>query len=330
MAHLLNEHGYKSKTGRPFSKDTVRSLLQNQTYLGKIKYQKYGRRRDGSRKYDAPVEWFDGQHEAAINEELFDKCMQVRASRRQHRQATKRYNPYLLRNLAYCYRCCSNPPDGKTFKYHGKMRCQSQWGGEHLYYRCRASDLGYQCDQKGVPVETLDQQVVSTLMSLRPPENWRKGVTKAMGELLGEKSLEERLGEIASVIERMDTRWDNGFITNEQEYMDQRIKLQMELEQLSPVPEDDLERAAELLRNFKEHWERLKGSPEAQHELIELIVERVYVQDELVVAMTLQSNYHLVLGHKTNGPTFYEVDPLYAHGSDGDRTRDLRLDRPTC
>ena len=116
IAHLLNKEGYKSKTGRPFSKDTVRSILQNQTYLGKIKYQKYKRRRDGSRSYDAPVEWFDGGHSAVISNQLFDKCMKVRASRRAHRQPTKRYNPYLLRDIAYCYRCCSNPPEGKTFR----------------------------------------------------------------------------------------------------------------------------------------------------------------------------------------------------------------------
>ena len=61
------------------------------------------------------------------------------------------------------------------------------------------------------------------------------------------------------------------------------------------------------------------GDPESQHELVKLIVERAYVEDEKVVAMTLRSNYHLVLGHKANGPTFHEVDPLYAHGSDGGR-----------
>lgn len=51
VATLLNDAGYKSKTGRPFSKDTVRDLLQNQTYLGKVKYQKYQRRSDGRRSY---------------------------------------------------------------------------------------------------------------------------------------------------------------------------------------------------------------------------------------------------------------------------------------
>lgn len=330
VAHLLNEKGYKSKTGRPFSKETVRDILQNQTYLGKTKYQKYKRRNDGSRSYEAPVEWFDGQHQAVISQELFDKCMKVRANRRVHQQATKRYNSYLLRNIAYCHRCCSNPPEGKTFRYYGKMRSQAQSRGEHLYYRCRANDLGYQCEQKGVRVEILDSQVVNILMNLKPPKDWRKGVTKAMGELLGEQSLEERLNEIREIINRMDARWDNGLFTSEQEFMEKRIKLQLELEQLTPVASDDLEKAAELLENFQAHWERLQGDPEAQYELVKLIVERVYVNDEQVVAMTLRSNYHLVLNHNANGPTYLEVDPLYTVGSDGDRTRDLRLDRPAC
>ena len=330
VAHLLNQHGYRSKTGRPFSKDTVRSMLQNRTYLGEIKYQKYKRKKDGRRSFEAPIEWFDGQHDAVIDKELFEKCQEVRAGRRAHRQATKRFNHYLLRNIVYCYRCCSNPPEGKTFQYYGKMRGQAQWNGNHLYYRCRASDLGYECEQKGVVVDTLDAQVINTLMTLKPPKAWRDGITKAMSELLGEKGLEERLDEIRAIIKRMDTRWDHGFFTDEAEYMQQRIKLQLELEQLTPVPMDDLERAADLLANFQFHWEKLEGKPEAQHELLKLIVERVYVRDDKLVAMTLRSNYHLVLGHNANGPTYHKVDPLYAHGSDGVRTRDLRLDRPAC
>jgi len=197
------------------------------------------------------------------------------------------------------------------------MRGQAQWGGDHLYYRCRASDLGYECEQKGVVVEVLDEQVVNILMTLKPPKAWRAGITKAMSELLGEKDLEERLDEIRAIIKRMDARWDHGFITDEDEYMQQRIKLQLELEQLTPVPMDDLERAADILENFKSHWERLEGNPEGQYELLKIIVERVYVRDERVVAMTLRSNYHLVLGHNINGPTYHQVDPLYAHGSDG-------------
>src|SRR5690606_17972996 len=115
------------------------------------------------------------------------------------------------------------------------------------------------------------------------------------------------------------------------DYIDKRLQLQQELEQLAPVPDDDLEQAADLLANFADHWKAREEDPEAQHDLVKLIVERVYVRDDKVVAMTLRSNYHIVLGHNTNGPTEVPVDPfLYTDGSDGDRTRDLRLDRPAC
>lgn len=38
VARLLNEKGFVSKTGKPFSTETVRDLLQNRTYLGYVKY----------------------------------------------------------------------------------------------------------------------------------------------------------------------------------------------------------------------------------------------------------------------------------------------------
>jgi len=57
---------------------------------------------------------------------------------------------------------------------------------------------------------------------------------------------------------------------------------------------------------------------EAQHKLVKLVVKRVYVRGDEVVAMTLRSDYHIVLGHKLNGPTEVPVDPyVYTSGSDG-------------
>lgn len=318
IAVMLNDAGYRSKTGRRFSKETIRDVLQNQTYLGKTKYQKYKRHADGRRSFEAPVEWFDNQHEAVIDEALFEECQKARAKRRSHRQPTPKYNFYLLRNLVYCHRCCSNPPEEKLFRKYGKMSPKTQSSGKWRYYRCRATDFGYKCKQRGVHAEKIDEQVIAVLMNLKPPKDWRQGITKAMGELIGERNLEERIQEIKHIIQRMDKRWDHGFFTNEEEYIQQRIKLQMELEQMTPVPDDELEQAADLLSNFKFHWERLEGDEEGQHELVKLIVERVYVQDENVVAMTLRSNYHLVLNHKTNEPTEFTVDSFISTcGSDG-------------
>jgi hypothetical protein len=183
--------------------------------------------------------------------------------------------------------------------------------------------LGYDCDQPGVPVEEIDEQVVTFLKSLKPPKDWRGGVAAAVGEMLGERNLDERLQEIRGIIKGMDQRWDHGFFTNEEEYIEQRLKLQQELEQLTPIPDDDLEQAANLLENFGTHWERLEVDPRAQRDLVKLIVlQRVYIDGHTVRAMTLSSDYHLVLGNNANGPTEFSVDPfVYTSGSDGTRAR---------
>ncbi|MEO8393378.1 MAG: recombinase family protein [Chloroflexota bacterium] len=311
IARLLTQNGYRSKSGRPFSKDTIRDILKNRIYLGEVRYQETRRNSDGKRNFSAPTQWFKGQHEAIIAQELFDRCQQVRENRNYHHQSPSRYNPYLLRGIVYCHRCCSNPVVNADFPSWGKMICQTQQGTDNSYYRCNSKWAGViTCQQGGVRTQVIDEQVLSVLTSLRPPDNWRNRIISTVSEILGEKNLEERLNEIRRTIERMDFRWDNGFITDKADYLEKRLKLQQELEKLTPV-QDELDQAADLLENFRTHWDDCKEDIEKQHQLVKLIVERVYVEDDVVVAMTLKSDYHIVLGHKGNEPTSIsmEVDP---------------------
>ncbi len=80
--------------------------------------------------------------------------------------------------------------------------------------------------------------------------------------------------------------------------MRQSLALQQELAQLTPVPCDDLQQAADILKNIPKHWKNVEGDEETRHRLVQLIVERVYVRVQHVVAMTWHSNCHLVLGNK--------------------------------
>ncbi|MGB3717705.1 MAG: IS30 family transposase [Candidatus Promineifilaceae bacterium] len=89
-------------------------------------------------------------------------------------------------------------------------------------------------------------------------------MTRAVGKLLGEQKLEERLEEIRDIIKRMDTRWDHGFFAGELDY----------LEQLTPVPDDELQRAADMLENFGDYWDNLKDDPNGRPEFVWQIVER--------------------------------------------------------
>jgi len=121
--------------------------LRNEIYLGKVRYQETRRNADGKRNFSAPIQWFDGQHEAIIDRELFDKCQLVRTERAGHRQAVTHYNAYLLRGLVYCHRCCTNPVANTDFPSWGKMFCQKRQENHQSYYRCGAKAAGFLCDQ---------------------------------------------------------------------------------------------------------------------------------------------------------------------------------------
>lgn len=310
IALILNKQGYKTKRGRPFSKDTVRDMLQNQIYLGKVSYQQCLRTADGERAWTAPVEWFDGQHEAVIDEELFKRCQEVREKRARHHKPTVKYNTYLLRDLIYCYDCCYKRPSTPTFRSYGKMRPQAYDSKNYKCYRCLARELGYQCEQGLVKTDIVDNQVIEILQQLKPPTQWRDMITKSIGDLLGENAVQNRLEEIRAIIKRMDSRWDLGFIPDEQEYIQQRMRLQQDLETLAPVDTNELEGAIDLLDNFTLFWERCGNDVEEQCKLLKQVLERVYVKGKKVVAITLKSNCHLVLGSDKNHSTEYTFDPF--------------------
>ena len=309
IAGILNEKGLRSKTGKPFSTDTVRDMLQNRTYLGYVRYQAYGRHADGRRKYDAPVKWFKGKHGAVISSELFDRCQDVRAGRaRTKHHHYPQHRTYLLNGIVFCAHCVEDIPEDTQGDSWGKMRAHTANYAANKYYRCRSRDFGRPCTYgKSISADAIEAQVVHVLKTMQPPKNWRERIVNAMGDLLGNQNLEERLSEIKEVIERMDFRWDQGFVTDKEEYLEKRVQLQQELEQLTPIPDDELARAADLLENFEAHWNAAIEDIDEQRRLIQLIVARVWVKGEKVVAMSLRPNFHVTLGLEGKKPTEYKV-----------------------
>jgi site-specific DNA recombinase len=301
VARLVNAEGYHTKRGALFSNETMRDLLQNRTYLGYVRYQPYKRNSNGSRNVNAEIQWFKGQHEAIIDEELFNRCQAVRARAAVHHLATPQVRVYPLSGLIYCSEC------------QHKLRAQALHG--YRYYRCRARERGEDCSQSGIAANEAESQIVEFVRTMKPPADWKEKAVQAIGDLLGDEKVKARVAEIEAVIERMDFRWDQGFITNKDEYLQKRLGLQQELEELKPIPVDDLEAAADLLTNFEQHWAKAENDPEEQQRLLHLIFERIWVKENAVVAVSLRPNYHV---------TFYQS------GSDGIRTRDLGLDRAAC
>lgn len=88
LARMVTEKGYKHKYGEWDAK-TIRRVLQNQVYIGKIK------NRD---------KYYDGIHDPILNQKTFDAIQKLMADRRDQ-YGTARPHQTLLGGILYCKNC---------------------------------------------------------------------------------------------------------------------------------------------------------------------------------------------------------------------------------
>lgn len=157
IADRLTAAGYRT-TGnwgqRPFTKDTVRVMLQNVFYLGLAKYK---------------GETFPGQHPALIDQTLFDQCQDIRAQRERVRAVDIQRKVYVLGGLVRCAGC------GLT------LRCCAVTSGKDAsrrYYRHTARERGYVCaaPDRMLRADLLEQQWADLLSAVRLPDERRQHV----------------------------------------------------------------------------------------------------------------------------------------------------------
>ena len=129
-------------------------------------------------------------------------------------------------------------------------------------------------------------------MTLELPKEWQERALSAVDDLLNQKQLRERTKEIKQIIERLDLRWDNGFISKE-EYLQKRAQFQQEMDGLHPLPRAMLEESLRVFRDFRKMWE--EGDLYQRKHLLGLVVEKVWVKGTEISAITLRPSYHLVM-----------------------------------
>jgi site-specific DNA recombinase len=289
---------------QPMNKETVRDMLQNRVYTGRVPYTDtiykgtLGEKRaaNGNRS-----EWFEGKHEAIISDELFDACQAIRSGFVRHRHASNKDRIYVLSDRVFCARCLFLKPRSLVDDNFGKMRPKFHNQRGYAYFHCLSHDRGYQrCGQSAVPEPSINQQVVEFLSTVQIPEGFRERVETAVQERVENEAALEHMKEISEIVERLDIRWDHGFVSKE-DYLEKRKQLQLELNALRPIQYEKLIEAADLLSQFKVYWDKCEvvNEPQiARQQLISKIVERVFVHEKEVVAIVLPGDFAVVLGEK--------------------------------
>lgn len=139
--------------------------------------------------------------------------------------------------------------------------------------------------------------MIELLSNLKPGPDWRGRAIKALAGKISHNDAARQLDELKAIARNMGFRFDKGLIVDLNEYMRERESIKAQIDKLAPLltPTQELEQAASLLNHFEMHFVACGGDISKQHELIKLIVERVYIRDKQITRVVFTHDCELVL-----------------------------------
>ncbi len=314
VADALNMDGYRTSGNRgrnPFSKDTVRRLLQNRFYLGELP--------------DGQGGWIPGAHDPALDDELFERAQAARLAnstgvakvRRTHRR-------YSLTGLAVCGHC------GGRLHFHTAPNSKARF---YCYQGRQAS----RCAQRSGMLEPIDRQLSDYLSTFDMPEDIiEQLVTLYESTSIQQNDTSQRRRQAEARLGRIKELYSWGDMTRE-DYQVERDRLQIEVGLLRESSDYAavLAQAASFLSNLPAAWK--VASFEQRNALARVVFQEVEITDDRVTTVLPTADFapffNLTEETETRRAVLAapnrELDVL-SSGSDGIRTRDLSLDRAAC
>ncbi len=149
------QKGHIGRTSpRPFTRDLIRDMIKRITYIGKIALFSSGD--DGKhRKRKEPIEIFQGNHQALVSDEVFERAQEVRVllSSNPHDKQRCQSRIYPLTGILRCGRC------GSTMrgKSNGYIRYYTD-GNKTDHLNC--------CEQSSTPAEPIEEKVLAWIRSV--------------------------------------------------------------------------------------------------------------------------------------------------------------------
>ena len=150
IAKKLNSQGIRTKRGGPWESRTVRYILTNPVYTGKVRWCKAGVNDYHSSTLLEGTMIVDGEHEAIITQEEFDAAQRhmedyLKHYQRNSAKAQRQDVSHMLQGLVKCSAC------GGTLSFTGAgMNCV-----QYVHGKCRVSHY--------VPVKKLEELVISSI-----------------------------------------------------------------------------------------------------------------------------------------------------------------------
>ena len=163
ICHWLNVHGYKTKRGNPFGKNSLHDLLKNRRYIGTAILGKNHMTKSGRRNNHRPdpenMLIVENVCPAIIDKETFRKVADKMESNRRRSGSYKAKHSYLLSGLLECGNCGQAMVGTVSTKKNGQT---------NYYYRCgkKGRQGAAVCTTRNVPADALDRLVLAQISQL--------------------------------------------------------------------------------------------------------------------------------------------------------------------
>lgn len=176
----LNFLGYHTKAGRPFGKNSIYAILNNEKYNGTFVFNKiahgdmHGVRNSHKSKSNDEIIRVPGGVPAIISMELWDRVQAMRKINPKGKSRCKHF--YLLSGLIYCGEC--------GCKMHGNPHDSGNGGPIYITYRCNRKDNNHACYCKEVRRDYVEGFVIEELFRHFFNDNSIPLITRQLNEKL--------------------------------------------------------------------------------------------------------------------------------------------------
>ena len=296
ITNQLNKLGYKTKKGNNFSVGSIREILTNPVYIGKVRYnvrQNWSEKR--RRNINPNPIITDGIHEAIIDEKLWDKAQAILESK-QGKPARIYDGEYPLTGILKCPKCGAGMVimrTTNTLKDGTKRRIQ--------YYACGSwKNKGTAvCNSNSIRVDKANEYVFNKISELlsnkKMVENIVNNINRERHKKINPAKKElERIDKELEKIEKKKTKLFEGYeedLISKEEFKERKDELnkiakslQEEKEPLLVTLSDDVseEIPYEFIKSILENFSKVlieSATREQQKKLLHMIISEITINE---------------------------------------------------
>jgi site-specific DNA recombinase len=156
----LNSEGYRTKTNKPFGKNSIHDILRNEKYCGiyifnKSTSKENGKRNNHKSKSEDEIIKVNGGMPQIIDRKVWEAVRERMDKNKKGPAANKAKEVYLLSGLIYCGKCGGAMVGNRRYSGRNKTK--------YLSYECSTRKRKKECDMKAVGAEYVESIVIDEL-----------------------------------------------------------------------------------------------------------------------------------------------------------------------